>query len=449
MANFEALIKRTHRAGLDVIMDFVPNHVSRAYKSLCRPQGIDDLGAHDDRSVAFAHNNNFYYIPEQPLQLPHDPNHTYTENPARATGNDRFDAYPQENDWYETIKLNYTTTENDTWRKMLHILLFWAAKGVDGFRCDMAEMVPVEFWHYAIGKVKRKYPRILFIAEVYNPDLYRSYINEGGFDYLYDKVGLYDTLRGVVMGNVSPRAITQAWQSTDGLQSQMLNFLENHDEQRIASDFFAADPRKALPAVVVSATINTGAFMLYCGQELGERGMDNEGFSGIDGRTSIFDYCTPDTLRRWLSSETDLTQDELALRAYYTRLLRLVHQEPAISEGKFYDLMYANPDSANFNGNTTYAFLRKHKDTLLLIVSNFDGVSPQTFLPDGRSQIVRADTALPAHAFEFLSLPCIERTQCACLLTGKKLTRSLLPNRPIPLTLSPYGSCILRFNLHS
>jgi glycosidase len=58
----------------------------------------------------------------------------------------------------------------DTWCKMLDILLFWASKKIDGFRCDMAEMVPVEFWEWAIPQVKKKYPKILFIAEVYNPN---------------------------------------------------------------------------------------------------------------------------------------------------------------------------------------------------------------------------------------------------------------------------------------
>ena len=255
MKEFENLVQRTHRSGLKVIIDFVPNHVARQYHSDAQPDGTSQLGANDDPNYAFSPYNNFYYIPQSELHGQFDMKGSaaepYRECPAKATGNNRFDAYPNITDWYETVKLNYGVDYQnggtchfnptpDTWTKMLDILLFWADKNIDGFRCDMAEMVPVEFWEWVIPQVKEKHPDLLFIAEVYNPAEYQNYIFRGKFDYLYDKVGLYDTLRNVICGYDSATAITRSWQSLGGIEKRMLNFLENHDEQRIASAIAAS-----------------------------------------------------------------------------------------------------------------------------------------------------------------------------------------------------------------
>lgn len=366
---YESLIQRSHKAGLKVIQDFVPNHVARQYHSDVCPQGCQDLGDGDDPSLGYSPDNNFIYLGE-PLHLDNivaDGDCQYQENPAKATGNDVFSAWPGKNDWYETVKLNYGPS---TYRKMLDILLYWSSKGVDGFRCDMAEMVPVEFWEWAIPRVKEKYPDMVFIAEVYNPSKYRDYIHRGGFDYLYDKVGLYDRLRAVTAGLCSTQQITSCWQDVQDIQSNMLNFLENHDEQRIASDFFAGDARKGRPMLLVSALMNTNPMMVYFGQELGERGMDEEGFSGRDGRTTIFDYWTVDTIRRWRNKGRFdgklLTRSEKALRKYYSKVLHLSEEDDTFRKGMFWDLMYVNPDM-----HRQYAFLRSCDSKTYLVVANF------------------------------------------------------------------------------
>ncbi len=454
MKEFENLLQRTHRAGLKVIIDFVPNHVARQYHSDAQPDGTIQLGANDDTTRSFSPYNNFYYIPGSSLQGQFDMKGTapeaYEENPAKATGNNRFDARPCINDWYETIKLNYGVDYQnggtchfspipDTWQKMLEILLFWSSKGIDGFRCDMAEMVPVDFWEWAIPQVKEQHPNLLFIAEVYNPHEYRNYLFRGHFDYLYDKVGLYDTLRAVVCGQESATAITRAWQNLGGIEKRMLNFLENHDEQRIASEFFAGNPRKAIPALIVSACMNTNPMMIYFGQELGERGMDNEGFSGRDGRTTIFDYWSVDTIRRWRNGGKfdgkSLSNDQLALQSIYRRILTLCNEERAISEGSFFDLMYANLNGWRFNEHRQYVFMRKFDRELLLIIANFD---PMT-----------ADLAinLPSHAFTYLGLPQSDRCQAIDLLTGKEETISLLPYQATETIVEGYSGKILKIKL--
>ena len=449
MKEFTQLVKRTHDAGLKMIIDFVPNHVARCYHSDAKPKNVVDLGEKDDTSLFFSPKNNFYYLPGTILGGEVDWQ-DYTESPARATGNNRFDAYPSRNDWYETVKLNYGVNYLEgertdfypfpsTWLKMRDILLFWAKKGVDGFRCDMAEMVPFQFWGWVIPIIKEKYPHIIFIAEVYNTWEYYNYVKHGKFDYLYDKVGLYDTLIGIIRHQQSATDITRTWQNLGELRSHMLHFMENHDEQRLASDFIVGHGRPALPAMLVSATIDTCPTMVYFGQELGERGMDQEGFSGRDGRTTIFDYWSVDTLRRWHDGGTfsgkDLNEGERDLQDYYSRLLHIARDEKAISEGDFFDLMYVNPHTADFNPHRQYAFLRKHDNELMLIVANFDEWDTQVAVN------------IPTDAFNYFKLPTLENIEATELLTGKSLDLSLTPDAPVRLTLPGWSGAIVKITL--
>ena len=451
MAEFEQLVERTHKAGLKVIIDFVPNHVARQYKSVKKPEGVKDLGEDDDTGMGFSPRNNFYYCVNTPFEPYFDLNDkdgtAYSECPAKATGNDHFDNHPGINDWYETVKLNYGVDYcdaggrsyhfdpiPDTWQKMVDIISFWAGKGVDGFRCDMAEMVPTEFWSWAIGKVKAAYPGILFIGEVYNPSLYRSFV-ACGFDYLYDKVGMYDCLCGVMRGTCPASAITYQWQSVDDIKEHMLYFLENHDELRIASDFLAGDARRGIPAAIVSVLMNSNPFMLYAGQEFGERGMDKEGFSGLDGRTTIFDYWTVSTLYNGYVNRRKLSEDEKALEKTYSLLLNMANNEKAVSNGLFFDLMYANQDGNLFNQSKQYAFLRKYANEVLLVVVNF------------AQEETECSVCLPHHAFEYLGIP--EKTVTASDLLSKGDTTSfeLKAGNVIKMSVPRYGGRVYKFTV--
>ncbi|MDR2622686.1 MAG: alpha-amylase [Dysgonamonadaceae bacterium] len=453
MPEFEALVARTHQAGLKVIIDFVPNHVARQYDSDAKPGKTVDLGANDEVQTTFSPGNNFYYIPGQVFAPSFDleaGEKAYYEFPAKVTGNDCFSAHPDKNDWYETVKLNYGVDylDNrrpyfnpvpDTWHKMRDILLFWASKNVDGFRCDMAEMVPVEFWGWAIPLVKQAYPDVQFIAEIYNPDQYRNYLQNGKFDYLYDKVGLYDTLRGIVCGKQSAHAITACWQSVGDIQEQMLYFLENHDEQRIASTFFAGDPAKALPALVVLAAMHKNPVMIYSGQELGEKGMDAEGFSGLDGRTTIFDYWSVESLRNWYNkgkiNTSLLTDEQKALRDFYMKVLNLCNSSEAIREGKFFDLMYANPQSNFFNPGKQYAFMRYAGNELLLIVANFD------------ESEVDAGVFLPAAAFDYFGIDETKIVSAKELLSDEEMPVKIGRDSRYFIHLASTSACIVQYLL--
>ena len=406
MSEYEALIKRTHDHGLKVLMDFIPNHVARSYKSDAKPLGVIDLGATDDKTKAFAPNNNFYYLPGKSFVVPAGYNPLgalkgsredgkFFEVPAKATGNDVFSEAPKVDDWFETVKLNYGIdyqngrtahfeTVPDTWKKMRDILVYWAGKNVDGFRCDVAEMVPVEFWAYVIPEVKKVKPDIVFIGEAYNPKEYKTYLDKGKFDYLYDKVGLYDGLRRLMHQEGSTEEITKVWrEESNGFSSRMLRFLENHDEQRIASKDFATDPRRAIPAMTVTATLASGPIMLYSGQEVGEPAHGSEGFSGEDGRTTIFDYWGVPEHQKWLNQGKfdggKLSPEQKSLREFYARLLTVASTSDAIRRGRFYELQDANNLGKEYNQRHLYTYLRYTDKQQLLIVVNFS--AEKTYRP--------------------------------------------------------------------
>ena len=441
MQEFEQLVERTHQAGMKVIIDFVPNHVARQYKSICRPRGVKDLGETDQSLHGFDPQNNFYYCPGERFtpyfDLYNGETEPYLEEPAKATGNDHFDNAPGRNDWYETVKLNYGVDYYagrighfdpipDTWQKMTNILLFWAKKGIDGFRCDMAEMVPAEFWDYATKAVKKKFKNIIFMGEVYNPFEYRHYL-ASGFDWLYDKVGMYDTMRSVICRLEPAGAITQAWQQTDDIRDHMVYFLENHDEQRIGSDFFAARPVKGLPGMIASVLMYQNPFMLYAGEEYGERGMNREGFSGNDGRTTIFDYWSIDTLCRAASKK--LTADEEHIFNIHQKTLQLARKEKAVAEGLSFDLMYVNQHLQR-----QYAFLRKADNELLLVVVNFE------------DQEAVIDVTVPAHAFDYMDMK--EKNVIATdLLTKEKLAVRLKRDGSIRMAVPANGGRVWKIKL--
>ncbi len=414
MAEFDALIKRIHSHGLKLILDFVPNHLARQYKSDNLPEDIPEFGHGDDPSLSFNIHNNFYYLPGTDFTAPNNENlpsdlrnRDYLEAPARASGNDVFSPSPSINDWYETIKLNYgidyQTGERhfsqipDTWYKMWEILRFWSKRGIDAFRCDMAEMVPVEFWGWVIARVKEEFPQTLFISEAYSQNAYRPYLFEGKFDYLYDKVDLYDTLKGIIQGHLGTDAITQVWQKQEGIADHMLRFLENHDEQRIASPFFAGNKEAGIPMMAISVFMHRGPVMMYFGQDVGEPASGPSGFSGDDGRTTIFDYWGVPEHVKWVNNgEFDggrLSEEQKTLQKRYKEILIACNTQTALREGDFFDLQYYNrcPDYTGYS-DKVYVFLRHCDKQKLLIAVNLGKYS------------ATAIVKIPSHAFEIMGI---------------------------------------------
>lgn len=398
MQEFAAMLDRVHQADLKLVLDFVPNHLARAYYSDQKPAGVVDFGQNDNKDLSFSPSNNFYYLPGTQFTIPTGVNPPvpvtvpYIEIPAKVSGNNVFSAQPSIHDWFETVKLNYGVDLQhgnqthfdpipDTWLKMTDVLLYWTKKGVDGFRCDMAEMVPVEFWAYAIPKVKALNPEAVFIAEIYNPQEYRNYIFKGGFDYLYDKVGLYDGIRHIMENKpgASTADITRVWQNESGdFANHMLRFLENHDETRLNTPAFAANNFwSTIPGMVLTASMHDGPLMIYFGQEFGEKAQEIEGFNEADDRTTMFDFYRVDTHQRWLNGGKfdggKLTAAEKEIDSFYTELVAWINSSEVIQKGKFFDLQYAQ--NAAYPKEKVYAYLRYTDKGRNLIICNFDSVN--------------------------------------------------------------------------
>jgi glycosidase len=391
MQEFDALVTRTRRSGLKVIIDFVPNHVARVYKSDVKPETVRDLGEDDNTNAVFDRDNNFYYIPNEAFKAPSGDGNYY-EYPAKASGNDVFTASPSIDDWFETAKLNYGVDYRsgtahfdprpNTWLKMTDVLLFWAGKGIDGFRCDMCEMVPVEFWSYATAEVKKRFPATVFIGEAYTPDNYRRYI-AAGFDYLYDKSGLYDLLRAAVAGRAGLNGLQNYLDSAvKGVERNMLTFLENHDEQRFASAHFAGSPDMAVPLMTLAATLHPSPVMIYFGQEVGARAEGATGFSGDDGRTSIFDYTHVPEIQQWINGGSFdgglLSPEQVALREFYSALLNICRSEKAIADGRFGNMFDSNAHgkSQGFNEYMNCAFARYADGDRVIVFVTIDRIAP-------------------------------------------------------------------------
>ena len=458
MEEFEDVMQRIHDKGMKVIIDFIPNHLAREYKSLCKPMYVEDFGVNDNKNVVFAKDNNFYYCPDQQLVIPgqqtsellNTSNTQFLEFPAKASGNDVFSPQPSVNDWYDTVKLNYGVDYQNgsrsfepipnTWYKMLDIMTYWCERGVDGFRVDMAEMVPVEFWRWSINMLRENYEPIM-IAEIYQPHLYKEFVY-AGFDYLYDKVGLYNTLENIYRYGQRADSITNVWNDLQGLGDVMLRFMENHDELRLASEHFVGDAFKALPAVTMAALMKRGPFMIYNGQESGEDAKGAPGFSGDDGRTSIFDYAVMPKHQNWMADGrfdgSDFTDEQKRLFDFYSKLLNFRLNSSAINKGAFYDLMWANPWYSNFDPQYVYAFLRYHDEERLLVVVNFN-----------QNESRYCEVKISEDAVEYMGLrPTANGQQLTAtdVFTGEKIEYELetLSTRGIAMTLEPCGIKILK-----
>lgn len=403
LSEFDALVERIHRAGMHVMLDLVANHVSRAYGSVVQPEL--DFGRDDDPSRFFQPDNNFFYLvdpPGQALQLQRPAHWNPADvtfdgryppedgtSPARvpkATGNDVTSPAPAASDWYETVKLNWGldfvsgASRFDpipkTWRRMDQVIAYWQRRGVDGFRCDMAPMVPAPAWSWLIERARARAPHTYFLAEAYAD---AASLLGCGFDSVYH-AQVYEGLKLLYQGDVGAdyvAGLLEGFAREPGRSG--LVYLENHDERRVASPVVRSAAsaasgfgssnaaRQLLPLVALAGA---GPVLIHNGQEVGETGAGSSGFSGDDGRTSIFDYTFIPALQAWVSEHryngAGLDAWQKLLRKWYAELLALI-QERAFIDGQFRVL--AGVEGTN---NQALAFARwlPSSGCLWLVVAN-------------------------------------------------------------------------------
>ncbi len=448
LEEFKAMTARMKAAGLRVVIDFVPNHVARSYASDIRPELA--FGVNDRKDVYFHPDNNFFYLKPEiadgaaPLRLPtvdHSTGEVVNETArlvgnadglfesekvhGRVTGNNVASWSPSNGDWYETVKLNYgfdyinrdsppqypsavspEAKIPDTWLKMDSIIAYWQELGVDGFRADMAHMVPPEFWKWMIHRARERNPEVLFFAEAYNDDPAKVpghdpiiprddnvmlALLDAGFHAVYDDPG-YDTLEHLYEG--------KAWANDlEDVETRLgafffdcaVRYAENHDEIRLAHpETWGGNGMHVGRAVTGTlAGLSRGPVMVYHGQKVGEPGLGNEGFGGDDKRSTIFDYWSQPELNKWWNGGAAdggrLSPEQKALREWYVRMLNL-QKESAFTRGNTVLLNHANRDNPFYGkvedagpaGHWLFAYLRSDPkgESNYLITSNFHANAP-------------------------------------------------------------------------
>lgn len=477
---FKALLQRIKKHEMRTIIDFVPNHVARSYSSDVRPKLT--FGNNDDTTQFFTRNNNFYYLGKDhpgggpPLKLPTADRKRTPYAPeskfGRVTGNNAITWSPSVHDWYETIKLNYghnftlgppltdvdplpgpktiLRSTPDTWQKMDAILAHWQRMGVDGFRVDMAHLVPMEYWRWQLRRCRQRNTNTYFMAEAYDNDpakLTKGNVLEAllhsGFNAVYDGP-TYEAVMHLQGEEKWANDIDKAAKPFNPHFHQVVRYATNHDEVRIASTktWGGAGMNVGRSASAIIFGLGRGPNMIYNGQEVGEKAERAEGFGGDDARTTIFDYWSMPAMVPWVNGHkydgAKLSNQQKSLRAFYGRLLNLC-KEPAFTRGEFYGLNHANQKNVKFgrldgetsSGHWLYAFLRR------------DATTGQAFLVVVNSHTIQTlnnvHIQIPKNALEWLGNRSDKLTFTDQLGSHIKVTspKDILDNAGLPLPPLP------------
>ena len=263
LADFDNFVAEAHRLGLRVVIDWVANHTS--------PDAV--------------------WVTGQPAEW-------YERD---AEGNTTFTA-----DWSDTANLNYENPE--VWKGMQAALRFWMERGIDGFRCDMACEVPLEFWQETIAGLRADYPHMYWLAEGEEPKLHTL----SGFNASYSWE-LHHMMNSIARGEQGVEDLL-AYLAKDAerhpANAFRLMFTSNHDENSWAGTEFERMGDAAKLMAVLTFTLPGGQPLIYTGQEI--------------GWNKRFEFFQHDPVTSWEANE---------YTEFYKWLIDIRHNNPALAAG--------------------------------------------------------------------------------------------------------------------
>jgi glycosidase len=307
-ADFKAFVDAAHARGLRVILDWVPNHT-----------------AHDHEWIA-AHPDWYAHRADGTIMNARD-------NEGRET------------DWTDVAELNYDN--RDMRRAMIDAMRWWVERmGVDGFRCDVAGGVPMDFWVDARAALKAARANLFLLAEAEDPKFHSVFDMTYGWE-------LHHLLNAVAQGK-RPATDLDAYFARDdslyGPAAYRMYFTSNHDENSWQGTEFERMGKNHAPAFVLAATAERSMPLLYTGQE-----------ASLAKRLRFFEKDTVD----WNGP---------SLAAFYKAMFELKERQPALANGPWGgDQTTLEHDG----GERVYAFTRSQGANTVLVALNF-GASPVT-----------------------------------------------------------------------
>ncbi|WP_163216106.1 alpha-amylase family glycosyl hydrolase [Clostridium thermarum] len=232
LEDFKRLVDKIHQYGMKAMMDIVYNHTSPdSYLVKNRPE--------------------YFY-----------------KKPDGKIGN-------KVGDWSDIVDLDYNN--KDLWRYQIETLKYWVQMGVDGFRCDVAPLVPIQFWMQAREEIKKIKPDFIWLAESVEASFILE-LRKGGFiahsdsemynafDICYD-YDVHKYFKGYLMGEYTLKEYIEKVAQQEYIYPDnyvKLRFLENHDQLR-AAELIHDDIK--LDIWTAYMYFQKGAVLLFNGQE--------------------------------------------------------------------------------------------------------------------------------------------------------------------------------------